>query len=83
MDKKVSKKKGILYLIKWQGYGNKYNTWESINNLEDVIHLIEEFEAKLKDDENQKANINIPFVVKYIKKKNNLLHKIKDKGTII
>ena len=41
------KKKGTFYLIKWKGYSKKYNTWESIDNLEDVIHFVEEYENKL------------------------------------
>ena len=34
------------YLIKWQGWSKKHNTWEPRGNLECPV-LLEEFEAKL------------------------------------
>ena len=43
VDKKVSK--GVTkYLVKWVGWGDADNTWEPIENLQNVLTLVEEFE---------------------------------------
>ena len=56
------KRKGTFYEIKWKGFSNKYNTWESINNLEDVMEFVEEYEDKIA-----KPNpIAPPFIIKVI-----------------
>ena len=38
----------IEYLVKWEGWSNKYNTWESEKNILDPS-LIEDFEKEAKE----------------------------------
>ena len=47
LKKRLKKGKGVEYLVKWQGYGPKYNTWEPEENILDQ-RLIEEFNSKVK-----------------------------------
>ena len=49
MEKIVdSRQKGkkMEYLVKWKGYPSAENTWEPSSNLEDVMDMVEAFEAK-------------------------------------
>ena len=39
----------IEYLVKWEGWSNKYNTWESEKNILDPS-LIEDFEKEAKEN---------------------------------
>ena len=39
----------IEYLVKWEGWSNKYNTWESEKNILDPS-LIEDFEKEVKEN---------------------------------
>lgn len=47
---KIIKKKMIgkkpFYLVKWENFSEKDNTWEPEENLESVMHLVEEFEEE-------------------------------------
>ena len=45
LKKRLKKGKGIEYLVKWQGFGAKHNTWEPEENILDPL-LIEEFNDK-------------------------------------
>jgi chromobox protein 1/chromobox protein 3 len=36
----------LEYLVKWEGYKDEESTWEPIENLQNVLNLIEEFEKK-------------------------------------
>ena len=46
----------IQYLVKWEGYGLKYNTWEPKENVLD-INLIEEFEQNIISTKKNVENI--------------------------
>ena len=46
---KKQKNNEIYYLIKWKDYDSDYNTWEPVRNLGSVQDLIDEYEAKEKD----------------------------------
>ena len=39
----------IEYLVKWEGWSNKYNTWETEKNILDPS-LIEDFEKEAKEN---------------------------------
>ena len=39
----------IEYLVKWEGWSNKYNTWETEKNILDPS-LIEDFEKQAKEN---------------------------------
>jgi len=43
---------GIKYLVKWVGYSVKDSTWEPIENLENVIYMVEDFEKELSIKKN-------------------------------
>lgn len=57
LDKKVDKKKScVLYLIKWKGWSDKYNSWEPYSNLDNCLDLLEKFEFKLADEKGNNNN---------------------------
>ena len=60
--------------MKWEGWSNKYNTWESENNILDHS-LIEEFEKEAKD------NVSKPKKGPVMPRKRKL--KVKSKFSII
>jgi len=44
------KVKGVWkYRVKWEGYSEKESTWEPAENLENVRHLVDEFERTLRE----------------------------------
>lgn len=45
IDKKIKKDK-VLYCVKWKHYDESENTWEPIENLENAIKLVLEFEIR-------------------------------------
>merc|ERR1711863_78882 len=45
ISKKRLRKGKVEYLVKWQGWGPKYNTWEPEENILDP-RLIEQFKVK-------------------------------------
>lgn len=63
LDKK--KIKGVWkYFVKWEGYSEKENTWEPFENLDNVIDMVEEFNIKWS----QKEENNSPKPQKLNKK---------------
>lgn len=34
------------YLIKWLGYSDSYNTWEPLDNLDNIKDMVQEFEKQ-------------------------------------
>ena len=60
LKKRLKKGKGIEYLVKWQGFGAKHNTWEPEENILDR-RLTEEFNAKQEQNSlnsNQNKGLN-------------------------
>lgn len=49
VDKKINSSGKEMYLVKWAGYSSKDNTWEPLDNLQNVRHMIEEFEQEQKE----------------------------------
>ena len=47
-----------FYYIKWVGYSSKDNTWEPVGNLQNVLYMIEDFEAKRKARNQAKSKKN-------------------------
>jgi hypothetical protein len=41
--------KVIKYKIKWQGYPEKYSTWEPMDNLQEVVDMVEDFDSQFQD----------------------------------
>lgn len=49
MEKRVTKKGNIEYLVKWKNFDDPADyTWEPSNNLEDVMGLVTQFEKELE-----------------------------------
>ncbi len=46
LDKQVSKKGGVQYLVRWEGYSAEEATWEKLTNLECALQAVEDFEIK-------------------------------------
>ena len=46
IEKRVSEKGKISYLIKWKDYGNEHNAWYDIGDLAKSMELVEEYEAR-------------------------------------
>lgn len=46
LDKRVSDKGKISYLIKWKDYGNEHNVWYELKDLAGAMELVEEYEAR-------------------------------------
>lgn len=34
------------FLVKWRGYSNEYNTWETEENLSKARHILDKFKRK-------------------------------------
>ena len=41
----------LKYLVRWKGYMAEENTWERLENLEDVMNLVEYFEKEIREKE--------------------------------
>jgi hypothetical protein len=47
VEKILSKQENpTRYLVKWEGWPQEQATWEPLENLENVMHLVEEFETE-------------------------------------
>ncbi len=46
LDKDVSKKGGLQYKVRWEGYSAEEATWEKLSNLESALKAVEEYEVK-------------------------------------
>ncbi len=72
IDKLVDKKdiNGVPhYLVKWKGFKDSDNTWESIDNLSSAKEAIVKFENKDKDKGKGKAKSNPPTILKPLESK--------------
>lgn len=49
------KKRCYEYLLKWEGYGHEFNTWEPIESVSTCKYLLEEFERNLAKQKELKA----------------------------
>ena len=59
VDKRINKRtRKVEYLVKWEGYSSKDNTWENVENFNDSERLIKQFNDSLKDNEYQKHKKN-------------------------
>ena len=54
LAKRINFRKQTEYLVSWTGMSEEENTWESVQNLQGVQHMIQEFEMKQKNDSNEK-----------------------------
>lgn len=54
VDKKVSKKSGVEYLVRWEGYPVEEATWERLTTLEGALEAIEQYEIRQSLDKKKK-----------------------------
>ena len=47
LDKRVSPRGSVKYLVRWKGYGPEEDVWKSVKELENAKELIEEYEARI------------------------------------
>lgn len=45
------------YLVKWVGWAEKDSTWEPLNNLTNVMHMVNEFEKNAEDGKSKVPKI--------------------------
>ena len=57
LSKKLVKKQPY-YLVKWKDYSHKFNTWEPLENLENVRDLIKAFEKRFLNEKDHLHNYN-------------------------
>jgi hypothetical protein len=46
-----------MYLVKWQGYSEQESTWEPVEHLTNVYHLLQEFDRKADEKAKQKLSL--------------------------
>jgi hypothetical protein len=51
LDKQV-KEGNVKYLIKWIGFSKEDSTWEPLENLSNILHMVSEYENKIVGHEN-------------------------------
>lgn len=51
LRRRGSEAEGVQYLVKWRGFSEEDNTWESVSNLQGAKSLIEEFEVSRTNHE--------------------------------
>ncbi len=55
LEKRVRKGEGVQYLVKWVGYPDSDNTWESEDNFATCKDLVEDFESRQKAEKKVRA----------------------------
>ena len=61
VEKIISRKKfgsQYKYYVKWEGFPDEQNTWEPLENLENVSYMVKEFNKTLKDSTVNEISIN-------------------------
>ena len=86
LDKQVSRKGGVQYLVRWEGYKAEDATWEKLTNLECALQAVEEYEInkvlgkkKKVKKQPEKKNKNKKKVIKKKKKQDKTEDKTKTK----
>lgn len=79
LDKKIEDGE-VKYLIKWEGWSIDQSTWEPIENLNNINHLIEDFEREALElrDKEKKRKVGRPPLRESMKKL--IEDREKDKG---
>lgn len=48
VGKKVCDTGAFIYKVRWEGYSESDDTWEPLENLQNVLHLVQKFDLKEK-----------------------------------
>ena len=56
VDQRIVENGEREYQVKWRSYSKKFNTWEPVHHLSEVMDLVEEFKKKKKKEEKSKLS---------------------------